>query len=268
MATAKKATQEAVVEEEVRNRDNELIEAMEPSFDWVAQREREEKQHAQHIAQMAKDLSEPFAPEVEKVLKKGGASLTYIPVSEVITRMNKVFGIDGWNSEIIKCERDAHDPDFIVACVRITAYTRTDRFMSTSKDGYGGQKIKRTKQGDIVDLGDEFKGAVSDALKKAAQQFGIGLYLARSEEALSLDEAEEAAASAPQVSEMYPKFKTFLDKFTPEQKGEVKAFWSTYSNGRPTPKPHEFTDKELQALIAECVRIEFGGIVVSDSSDE
>ena len=39
-------------------------------------------------------LSEPFPSEVEKQLKKGGASLTYIPVSEVITRLNKVLGVD------------------------------------------------------------------------------------------------------------------------------------------------------------------------------
>jgi hypothetical protein len=268
MATAKKTTQEATEETSEHTPVSEVIETMVPNVDWRKEREYDEKRNAQRVAQMAKDLAEPFAHEVEKVLKKGGASLTYIPISEVINRMNKVFGIDGWSSEIIKCERDAHDPDFIVACVRVTAHTHGDRFVSISKDGYGGQKIKRTKQGDIVDLGDEFKGAVSDALKKAVQQFGIGLYLARSEEALSLDEAEEAAASAPRISDMYPKFKTFLDKFSPEQKGEVKTFWSKYSNGRPTPKPHEFTDSELQALIAECVRIEFSGIAVSEFPSE
>jgi hypothetical protein len=59
--------------------------------------------------------------------------------------------------------------------------------MAVTKDGFGGQKIKRTKAGEIVDLGDEFKGAFSDALKKAAQQFGVALYLARSDEALSIE---------------------------------------------------------------------------------
>ena len=240
----------------------------ENAFDWAKERARAREERSKLLVQMGKELSEPFAPEVEKVLKKGGASLTYIPVSEVINRLNKVFGIDGWSSEIIKCERDQLDPDFIVACVRLTAVVDSDRYGTVSKDGYGGQKIKRMKTGDIVDLGDEFKGAVSDALKKAAQQFGIGLYLARSEEALSLDEAEEAAASVPQVSDMYPRFKTFLDKFTPEQKSDIKAFWGKYSGGRPTPKPHEFTDSELQALVAECVRIEFGGITLSEPASE
>lgn len=263
MATAKKTAQEDIVETHA-----EMVE-INHHLVWREEREREEKRQAQRMLQMAKELSEPFAPEVEKVLKKGGASLTYIPVSEVITRMNKVFGLDGWSTEVIKCERDAIDPDFIVACVRITVFTSGERFATISKDGYGGQKIKRTKQGDIVDLGDEFKGAVSDALKKAAQHFGVGLYLARSEEALSLDEAEEVAVVVPQTSPMYPKFKTFLDKFSSEQKGEVKTFWNKYSDGRPTPKPHEFTDAELQALIAECVRIEFGGITIeSPASSE
>lgn len=238
------------------------------SVDWAKERKKEREERSRLLTQMSKDLSEPFAHEVEKILKKGGASLVYIPVSEVINRLNKVFGFDGWSSEIIKCERDQLDPDFVVACVRLTTFIDGDRFGTVSKEGYGGQKIKRMKTGDIVDLGDEFKGAVSDALKKAAQQFGIGLYLARSEEALGLDEVEEAAAAVPQVSEMYVKFKTFLEKFTAEQKGEIKDFWAKASNGRPTPKPHEFTDKELQSLIAECVRIQFGGVVVDESNND
>lgn len=259
MATAKKINEVTEGASTVVNDGDEL------GLYWAQERKKEREERSQLLGQMSKELSEPFAPEVEKVLKKGGASLTYIPVSEVINRLNRVFGIDGWSSEIIRCERDQLDPEFIVACVRLTAVIDADRYKTVSKDGYGGQKIKRMKTGDIVDLGDEFKGAVSDALKKAAQQFGIGLYLARSEEALSLDEAEVAIVSAPQVSDMYPGFKTFLDKFTPEQKTEVKHFWTRVSGGRPTPRPHEFTDKELQSLIAECVRIEFGGVLLDES---
>lgn len=118
-------------------------------------------------------LYAPFPKEVERQLDKGGVTLTYIPVSEVINRLNEVYGILGWSYEILKSERDALDPDFIVAHVRLT-------IGSTIKDGIGGQKIKRTRDGGILDLGDEHKGAVSDALKKAAQSLGVGLYLARS----------------------------------------------------------------------------------------
>ena len=110
-------------------------------------------------------LSEPFPREVERQLKKGGASLTYIPVSEVITRLNKVLGVDMWSYEVVSCARDSLDPDYIVAHVRLTAtFVPTDSAPSLTvvKDGIGGQKIKRTRAGDIVDLGDEMKGAVSD----------------------------------------------------------------------------------------------------------
>ena len=160
--------------------------------------EEEDKKRAQiESARLLSELTEPFPPEVERILRKAGTALTYIPVSEVITRMNRVFGVKGWSSEIVKCERDALDPDFIVAHVRLTLATRWGE--TVQKDGFGGQKIKRTKSGDIVDLGDEFKGAVSDALKKAAQQFGIALYLARSDEALSLEVEQDNIAAAPKV---------------------------------------------------------------------
>jgi len=118
-------------------------------------------------------LSAPFPKEVERSLEKSGVTLTYIPVSEVITRLNEVLGVFGWSYTIVKCSRDTLDPDFLVAHVCMTVGNIT-------RDGVGGQKIKRMKSGDIVDLGDEYKGAVSDALKKAAQSFGVGLYLARS----------------------------------------------------------------------------------------
>ena len=123
-------------------------------------------------SELSTALSAPFPKEVERQLDKGGTSLTYIPVSEVIVRLNDVFGSLGWSYTLVKCERDVLDPDFLVAHVSMTVGDIT-------RDGVGGQKIKRTRAGEILDLGDEYKGAVSDALKKAAQSFGVGLYLAR-----------------------------------------------------------------------------------------
>ena len=177
-------------------------------------------------------LSEPFPSEVEKQLKKGGASLTYIPISEVITRLNKVLGVDMWSYEIVKCERDALDPDYIVAHVRLSAtFVPTDKAPNiiVTKDGIGGQKIKRTRNGDILDLGDEMKGAVSDALKKAAQHFGVGLYLARSEESKHLEYAEEQAVS-PISSEHFDRLRKVLNSQTQEVIEGAKKYWATISN--------------------------------------
>lgn len=140
--------------------------------------------------QALRELAAYFPKESESKLKKGGASLTYIPVGEVIARANEVLGF-GWSYDVVDTARDG---DWITAHVRLrVAGTSDEGHYSASRDGFGGQKIKYTRAGDIVDLGDEFKGAVSDALKKAFQAFGVALYLARDE---SLDSTFEKAAGA------------------------------------------------------------------------
>lgn len=249
---------------------DEIIEAVsaEPAVNWAAERKREREDERQRIEKMQTAMNDYFPQEVERQLKKGGASLTYIPVSEVITRLNKVLGFDGWSSEILKCERDALDPDFIVAHVRLTVYPNGDTYSSVTKDGFGGQKIKRTKQGDIVDLGDEFKGAVSDALKKAAQTLGIGLYLARTEEAMAFDETPQQTVTKtepePEISALYESFISLRKSLDETGVDAIRKFWAEYSGGRPVPKAHEFTDAELEALIAECVRLSFAGSFETD----
>ena len=184
------------------------------------------------MSNMLTALSEPFDPSVEKQLKKGGASLTYIPVSEVITRLNRVLGVDMWSYEILSCVRDSLDPDYIVAHVRLTATfvpTNDAPALTVTKDGIGGQKIKRTKNGDIVDLGDEMKGAVSDALKKAAQHFGVGLYLARSEESMNLEYAQDTA-DQPISPEHFEKLREVLNSQSQTTIDACRAHWSEISD--------------------------------------
>lgn len=204
-------------------------------------------------------LSEPFPREMERQLRKGGTSLTYIPVSEVINRLNKVLGYDAWSYTIIKCERDALDPDFIVAHVRLEVYPNADRFVCVTKDGFGGQKIKRTKQGEIVDLGDEFKGAVSDALKKAAQALGVGLYLARSEEAMQeeyLAEREQAQKAVdPEIAQLWEDFVNTSKGMNAEQKNKLNEFWVEYSGGRPKPTKATAGIADLHALLQKSIEI-------------
>lgn len=202
------------------------------------------------------DLYEPFPREVERTLKKGGTSLIYIPVSEVITRLNKVLGADKWSSTIIQCERDQHDPDFIVAHVRLTAEIDGN---FVTKDGVGGQKVKRTKNGDIVDLGDEFKGAASDALKKAAQHLGVGLYLARSEEALAIEEEEAKTAVDPEILEAWEKFLSMAKSLDDDQRAELTDVWNEYSDGAPKPTLDTAQLEDLLFLSGEAFRITMGG---------
>jgi hypothetical protein len=212
------------------------------------------------------DLATPFPPGVERSLSKGGTSLTYIPVSEVINRMNRVLGVDRWSSEIIRCERDALDPDFIVAHVRISVRTVSPSGQEhvTWKDGFGGQKIKRTRDGSIVDLGDEFKGAVSDALKKAVQQLGVGLYLARSEESLLMD---ARADIDPQVDTLWEQFASLAKSLDADGRTALNSRWAEMSGNAPKPRRETATAETLRALIDECLLITTGGTFESDAAD-
>ena len=126
-------------------------------------------------------LALPFDKSAESSMVKGGTRLTYIPVSEVIHRLNEVLAYN-WSYTVQSCHRDPLDPDYIVAHVTMKVYLPQGQQPVAIRDGFGGVKVKRTRDGAIVDLGDEYKGAVSDALKKAAQSFGVGLYLARHED--------------------------------------------------------------------------------------
>jgi len=202
------------------------------------------------------ELSEPFPKEVERQLRKGGTSLTYIPVSEVITRLNKVLGVDMWSYEIVSCARDAIDPDFIVAHVSLTATfvpTNDAPNITVVKHGIGGQKIKRTKSGDIVDLGDEMKGAVSDALKKAAQHLGVGLYLARTEDSLAVEEAIESA-DAPISVEHYEKLREVLNGLSEDAKVIMKAYWEEVSGGKEFSNEN-ITNNLLSTLLARAKQL-------------
>jgi recombination DNA repair RAD52 pathway protein len=105
-------------------------------------------------------LSQQFPKEMERNVSKSGRTLTYIPISEVISRLNKVLGVGNWSSEIIFIGRDSADPDWVIAQVRLIARLGDNTVV---KDGVGGQQVKYTKAGKILDLGDEFKGAMSDA---------------------------------------------------------------------------------------------------------
>jgi len=122
-------------------------------------------------------LSTWFPRELESTRKVGGTTLTYIPVSEVIARTNEVLGLN-WSYRTVSAERFTDEAgDWVVAHVEVTVVLADGR--TVTRDGYGGQDVSRMKNGKYVDLGNEYKGAVSDALKKALMSFGVQLYLSR-----------------------------------------------------------------------------------------
>jgi hypothetical protein len=224
----------------------------------------------QNSQDIARQLAEPFPEEMEKTLVKSGISLIYLPISEVINRLNKVLGVENWSFEIISVRRDEVDVDEIIAHVSLSAQIDGK---SIVKHGFGGQTVKRQrKDNKPVDLGNDFKGAVSDALKKAAQQLGIGLYLARSADAM---DAEDAIHSAPQqpeqpseLDERWNNFVSVTKTLTQEQKDSLNDFWAKHSGGKPKPTRATATEDDIDVLVVEAMRLSFGATLVEPTDGE
>lgn len=130
------------------------------------------------------ELEAEFPRERVQSISKSGHSLSYVPVAEVIQRLNDVLGTGGWSWNCTRVWRDETDPDWMLATGDLSATVDGE---TSSRSGTGGVKVKKTNAGAIVDLGDEAKGAESDALKKAAQRFGVALYLGRKAEAIAYE---------------------------------------------------------------------------------
>ena len=212
------------------------------------------------MSKVLNELSEPFPAEVERTMTKGGTQLTYIPVSEVITRLNNVLGVENWSYQVKSCQRDPDLRDWIIAHVTLTV--SIDDY-DIAKDGFGGQEIKYMKSGKAVDLGNEYKGAVSDALKKAAQAIGVGIYLARSEDSLQLEQAiAEEEAVNPEIREAWDNFVELAAGLSDVERDGLNTFWTVFAPGQPKPNLQTATIDDLTALHDEIVRMTFGAEVV------
>lgn len=98
----------------------------------------------------------------------GGGMVKYVEVGYVIGELNNAFG-PFWEWKIIDKTVGAGD---IWVQGELTVKDQTSGF-SITKTGFGGSKVKKTKDGNIMNIGNDLKAASSDALKKAASLFGI-----------------------------------------------------------------------------------------------
>ena len=116
-------------------------------------------------------LAERFAPEAHRVKDIGSAKLTYVDGETVISRLNEVLGVDGWSFEV----KDIHILENEVwALGRLTAVIDGKTVV---REQVGGQIINRKRSGEIIELSNDIKGAITDCAKKCATLVGIGLYL-------------------------------------------------------------------------------------------
>jgi hypothetical protein len=95
--------------------------------------------------------------------KTKGMALAYLDARDVMDRLDEVFGVDGWQ------ESFKETPTNRIIC-RLAC-----RFPAQDSDGLW---VTKSDGAGVSDIEGE-KGAISDALKRAAVKFGIGRYLYR-----------------------------------------------------------------------------------------
>jgi len=113
-------------------------------------------------------LEAPFPPEaIKSRLGQNGRALDYLEGHSVIARLNEAFGAE-WSFDVVE-HRIHHDEVVVLGELSAEGVVKTQ---------FGSSRITRSRQDDEpVSIGDDFKSAATDALKKAATLFGVGLYL-------------------------------------------------------------------------------------------
>ena len=113
-------------------------------------------------------LEKPFSPEqIKQRAGSFGKSLAYVEGHAVIQRLNDAF--DGqWSFEITSHEVTENE---VIILGKLT-------FGTLVKAQFGSSQVTRVRDtGEILSLADDLKAAATDALKKAATLFGVGLHL-------------------------------------------------------------------------------------------
>jgi hypothetical protein len=160
-------------------------------------------------------LSERFPVEAHKTKSIGGRDLIYVDGEMVVSKLNEVLGFDGWSFEIGQI---TVLEDEVWATGKLTVYSGGRVIV---REQAGGQIINRTRgiparpaqeadgerpyvpaqpaqKGQVIELANDIKGAVTDCLKKCATLVGVGLYLYDPVERRELDaEMREAKRGGP-----------------------------------------------------------------------
>jgi hypothetical protein len=112
-------------------------------------------------------LEKPFGKEQIKQRKGNfGDMIDYVETHAVIQRLNDAF--EGqWSFEIMTQETTNTE---VIVSGKLTAD-------GVSKTQFGSNKISLSKAGEIISVGDDWKAAASDCLKKCASLYGVGLHL-------------------------------------------------------------------------------------------
>lgn len=174
-------------------------------------------------------LSQKTPPsEIRRRQGKGGMMLRYVDHAYVTRLLNNAFGW-AWDFEILETELLSWDgKPFEVRCIgRLTVNANGAQIVKTQ---CGSQAIEFLRDGSKpVTIGDAYKGAASDAIKKCASLLGIALDLYDSDAPVTKREA------------MIQKIAALCDNATDETLIEVGMLLSGQTNGHSEAPPQDDT---------------------------
>ncbi len=114
-------------------------------------------------------------PDFIKTRKgKKGKTFSYVEAGYVLARLNEIFGALNWSTEVLKqgeTDRKVDDDaeGEVWVRLRLTIHDHKNGY-NVFKDAYGQHAVRGK-----TPIGDSFKAAQSDAIKKAASAFGVAL---------------------------------------------------------------------------------------------
>lgn len=134
-----------------------------------------------------------------QILKHPHSGADYYTGETIITHLNRALGPFNWDWHPLDRGFDT-DADEVWATGRLTArYFDGEAWFTTVKEATGWQVVNRKRNGGgFVSLGNDYKGADTDALKRAARLLGVGLDAWAKDAPVVYDEAPRQPKPAPQ----------------------------------------------------------------------
>lgn len=148
---------------------------------------------------------------------RGGKEFTYVKGSYIKKVLNYLFGWD-WDFVILWEKQTDND---IVVKGQLVCRSRDKTIVKTQ---YGGAKIKfmKTKDGIMpVDLGDDYKAAATDSLKKCASELGIASDVYSDEEFVELNVMSEQQVN-DEIAELQEKLLAAFDDYPGNDKLDLQ----------------------------------------------
>lgn len=143
-----------------------------------------------------RDLLEEDFPEsmIKQRRGRAGESLAYVGSPAFVQKLNDSFDSD-WSFEIVEW-KELHGEAVVLARITGPDGITKEQFGNSTISVYG---TKHARAGEIISFGDDLKAAASDAMKKCATLYGVGLAVYGGEKAGIKKEEDPKSATLANI---------------------------------------------------------------------